>query len=119
MLKFLKNSKTNEFRMTLNDDIQEGEVELKANSTDAAVEKHVPVIEVNKDVCKVSVGSTLHPMSEEHYIDAIVLITSDKTIMKKLRPSDQPIAEFKLTENEKVNKAYAYCNLHGLWVKEL
>ena len=119
MLKFVKNLKTNEFRMTLNDDIQEGEVELKANSTDAAVEKHVPVVEVNNNVCKVSVGSVLHPMTEEHFIDAIILITSEKTIMKKLKPGDSPIAEFNLTDGEKINKAYAYCNLHGLWVKEL
>lgn len=119
MLKFVKNLKTNEFRMTLNDDVQEGEVELKANSTDAAVEKHVPVVEVNNNVCKVSVGSILHPMTEEHFIDSIVLITSEKTIMKKLKPGDSPIAEFNLTDGEKINKAYAYCNLHGLWVKEL
>lgn len=118
MLKFLKNTKTNEFRMTLSDDVQADEVELKANSTDAAVEKHVPVIEINKNVCKVSVGSTLHPMTQEHFIDAIVLITSDKTILKKLKPGDQPVAEFSLADKEVVNKAYAYCNLHGLWVKE-
>ena len=119
MIKFLKNTKTNEFRMTLSDDIQKDEVELKANSTDAAVEKHVPEVEIVGKVAKVTVGSTLHPMTPEHYIDSIVLITTDKTIMKKLQPSDQPIAEFKLSEGEKVTHAYAYCNLHGLWVKEL
>ncbi len=118
MIKFLKNTKTNEFRMTLSDDVQSNEVELKANSTDAAVEKHVPEVEVSKGVAKVIVGSTLHPMTPEHYIDSIILITSEKTIMKKLQPTDQPMAEFKLVEGEKISKAYAYCNLHGLWVKE-
>ena len=118
MLKFLKNTKTNEFRMTLSDDKQKDEIELKANSTDAAKEKHVPEINVKGDEVEIVVGSTLHPMTEEHYIEAIVLVTSEKTVMKKLQPTDEPKASFKLVKNEKINKAYAYCNLHGLWVKE-
>jgi desulfoferrodoxin len=42
--------------------------EIVPNSTDAAQEKHVPVIEVNGNVVTVTVGSTLHPMTDEHYI---------------------------------------------------
>lgn len=41
--------------------------ELVANTTDAAVEKHVPVVEENKNLVTVTVGETLHPMTEEHY----------------------------------------------------
>lgn len=119
MIKFLKNTKTNQFRMTLADDKQEDEIELKANSTDAAFEKHVPEVNVKKEEVEVVVGSTLHPMTNEHYIEAIILISSEKTIMKKLKPGDEPKAIFKLVDKEKVHKVYAYCNLHGLWVKEL
>ena len=36
-----------------------------------------------------------------------------------LRPGEEPIAYFALLENEKIIKAYSYCNLHGLWVKEI
>ena len=36
--------------------------ELVANTTDAAKEKHVPVVEVNGNLVTVSVGSVTHPM---------------------------------------------------------
>ncbi len=41
---------------------------LVANTSDGAVEKHVPVVTKNDMIVTVSVGSTLHPMTEEHYI---------------------------------------------------
>ena len=50
-------------------------VELKANSTDAAGEKHVPVITVEGNKVHVVVGSVLHPMTEEHSIQFIALET--------------------------------------------
>lgn len=93
--------------------------ELKANSTDAALEKHVPVIEINGNDVKVTIGSTIHPMIETHYIEFIYLITTKGVYRKDLRPNEEPIATFKISEDEKVLKAYEYCNLHGLWVKEL
>ena len=94
-------------------------IELKPNTTDAATEKHIPVYKIEGNDLLITIGSTEHPMTEEHFIDAIILITSEKTIMKKLKPGDSPIAEFNLTDGEKINKAFAYCNLHGLWVKEI
>ena len=42
--------------------------ELKTNNVDAAVEKHVPIYEINKDSISVKVGEVEHPMTEEHYI---------------------------------------------------
>ena len=42
--------------------------ELVANTTDAAQEKHVPVVEKDGDKLIVSVGSVEHPMTEEHHI---------------------------------------------------
>ena len=50
--------------------------ELIPASVDAAVEKHVPVIEIKDGVVYVSVGSVAHPMTEEHYIPLVVLETT-------------------------------------------
>ena len=43
--------------------------EIIPGTTDASVEKHVPVVEVIGDVVKVKVGSVAHPMLPEHYIE--------------------------------------------------
>ena len=37
-------------------------MELKANTSDGAVEKHVPEVNINGNNVLVTVGSTLHPM---------------------------------------------------------
>ena len=81
-------------------------VELKANSTDAAGEKHVVV------------GSALQPLTEEHSIQFTALETKQGVQRKALLPTDQPIADFVLAEGDEVVAAYEYCNLHGLWKVE-
>lgn len=86
---------------------------LKENSTDAAIEKHVPVIEKIEGGYRVKVGSVEHPMTEAHYIEWIELITDNKVMRKYLTPKDKPVAEFK-TDAKEVS-ARTYCNLHGLW----
>ena len=93
-----------------------GGEELLPNTTDAAGEKHVPVIEVNGDTVKVTVGSVEHPMLPAHFIQWIVLETESGYQKKVLAPEMKPVAEFKVTE--KVIAAYEYCNLHGLWKAE-
>jgi superoxide reductase len=90
-------------------------VELKANTTEATVEKHIPVVTVNGNDVKVTVGSVLHPMLPEHYIMYIYLLTNKHTYRADLKPGDAPVAEFRLLDDEKVEIAYAYCNIHGLW----
>ncbi len=92
--------------------------ELVANSTDAATEKHVPVVTVDGDTVHVTVGSVEHPMTEAHYIQWIYLKTENGGQRKCLTPSDKPQASFKLVDDKPV-AVYEYCNLHGLWVKEL
>ena len=94
-------------------------VELKANSVDAAVEKHVPVVEVIGSNVLVTVGDVEHPMTEEHYIEWIALSTKQGNQRKILKPGDAPKATFALVDGDEVVKAYAYCNLHGLWKTEL
>lgn len=97
----------------------EAMTELTYNCTDAAVEKHVPALESNQQMVTVTVGSTLHPMTEEHYIEWIVLETKKGNQIQYFNPSDEPKAVFALTEDDEVINVYAYCNLHGLWVNKV
>ena len=93
--------------------------ELTANTTDAAQEKHVPVIEQDGSKVVVKVGAVAHPMLAAHYIEWIALETK-KTIMKAdLAPEEAPEAVFALAEGDEVVAAYDYCNLHGLWMAEV
>lgn len=93
-------------------------VELVPNTTEAAHEKHLPVIEVNGTHVKVTVGSVLHPMLDVHYIEWIALETKSGNQRKVLKPGMQPVAEFELVAGDEVIAAYAYCNIHGLWKTE-
>lgn len=93
-------------------------IELTANTTDASQEKHVPVITVQGDSVHVAVGSAEHPMAEEHFIQWIYLQTEHGGQRRCLKPGDQPAADFILM-GDKAVAAYAYCNLHGLWKKEV
>lgn len=93
--------------------------ELKPGAVDAAVEKHVPVATVENGLISVKVGEVTHPMAEEHFIMWIALETERGMKLAELKPGDAPEAVFALAEGEKALVAYAYCNLHGLWKKEL
>ena len=89
--------------------------QLLPNTTDAANEKHVPVVSVNGNVVKVVVGEVEHPMLDVHYIEWIILETNLGYHQAKLNPGQKPVATFVLAEGEEVVKAYEYCNLHSLW----
>ena len=93
--------------------------ELVPGSTDAATEKHVPVVEVNGNEVKVKVGSVAHPMEEKHFIQWIYLQTKEGVQSKHLKPHENPEVVFALAAGDKAVAAYEYCNLHGLWKKEL
>lgn len=92
--------------------------ELKANTTDAAVEKHVPVVTFEDGKLNVVVGSTLHPHTEEHHIDFILVETMDGFLIKELKHDEEPRATFEVSK-ENVKAVYEYCNLHGLWKIDL
>lgn len=83
------------------------------NTKDAAKEKHVPIVEKIPEGYRVKVGEIEHPMTEEHYIEFIELITEKDTLRAFLKPGDKPEAVFK-TEATSI-KVREYCNLHGLW----
>ena len=93
--------------------------ELVPNTTDAAGEKHVPVVQIEGDKVRVCVGSVEHPMLPAHFIQWVVLETSTGYQKKTLTPEQKPCADFVLAEGEKVLAAYEYCNLHGLWKAEV
>ena len=94
-------------------------IELVADSQDAALEKHVPAVEVEGNKVVVNVGSVDHPMLEEHWIQFICLVTDKGYQIHPLAPGDAPHAEFLVAEGETPLKVYEHCNLHGLWVTEI
>ncbi len=93
--------------------------EVKANTTDASQEKHVPVVHCADGEATVNVGSVDHPMLPEHYIPFIILETNKGYQKRDLLPSDAPRAVFALAEGETPVAAYEYCNLHGLWKSDI
>ena len=95
-----------------------GKTELIPGSVDAATEKHVPAVEVNGNTVTVKIGEVTHPMLPEHHIQWILLETKKGFQIKYLEAGDAPEAKFELADDEPV-AAYEYCNLHGLWKKEI
>ena len=89
--------------------------ELVPGTTDASVEKHVPVYKVEGNRVTVKVGSVEHPMSPEHYIEWMSIQTKLGNQRKELTPGTSPEVCFTLCEGDEVEAVYAYCNLHGLW----
>ena len=94
--------------------------ELIPNATDAATEKHVPVVEKvshgGGSRVTVKVGSAPHPMLPEHYINLIAAVSEDMVAIRLPKPEDTPELTAFLT-GDKV-EAYEYCNLHGFWKGE-
>ena len=88
---------------------------LEPKTADAATEKHVPVIEKIEGGYKVTVGSTLHPMTDEHYIQWIELIRGDVVTQVYLNPGDAPEAIFRTGDCDCPVTAREHCNVHGLW----
>ena len=76
---------------------------LKANTTDAAVEKHLPV--VTQEGNKITV--------------AVYIETKNGGQLHKFAPGDKPEAVFMLADGDEFIAAYEYCNLHGLWKSEV
>ncbi len=89
--------------------------EIVPGTTDAAVEKHVPVWEMRGNKVLVTVGAAEHPMLPEHYIEWIAVHTRQGNQRKTLQPGEAPRACFALCEGDEVLAVYAYCNLHSLW----
>lgn len=89
--------------------------ELIPGTTDASLEKHVPVVTQQGGTVNVFVGAVEHPMIPEHFIEWIALETRNGSQVKHLVPGQTPSADFALAGDDKVVAAYAFCNIHGLW----
>lgn len=90
---------------------------MKPNTDESASkEKHIPVFKKIGNKLTVEVGETLHPSSNEHYIEWILIETNKGRYINYLSPSDKPSITFTLScDEEEVINIYSYCNIHGLW----
>lgn len=89
--------------------------ELIPSSSETLAEKHLPVVEVEKNgKIRVKVSSVTHPMTAEHHISFIYLETEHGGQIRYLKPDESPEAVFDVCTDKAV-AAYEYCNLHGLW----
>lgn len=86
--------------------------ELKPGTTDGALEKHVPVVTRDGDKVTVQVGSVIHPMLPEHWIQVIAAVAGDTVTIRLPKPGDTPVLN---TVLEGDVTAYELCNLHGFW----
>ena len=94
--------------------------ELKAGTTDAATEKHVPAVSKEGNELKVQVGEVKHPMLPAHWITNVWVEFEDGSVDKKtLLPGEEPVACFDVTGKSGKAAVYEYCNLHGLWKNEI
>lgn len=84
-------------------------IELKANTADAAIEKHKPTYVKKGKMIEVSVN---HVMEKEHYIMWLALVSNNTVTKKILAPSDEAKATFHYVKGSTI---YAFCNKHGLW----
>lgn len=116
-MKFYTLGESKEVYVSLTDVLPEGAEEVAANSSDGAVEKHVPEVKAEGNVITVAVGSVAHPMLDVHYIKWILLENGANVLIKNLKPGEKPEACFAVEKIEEGASVYAFCNLHGLWVK--
>ena len=86
---------------------------INSNSTDGAAEKHIPTYDVLEGRIKVIVN---HGMDEDHYIMWIKLVYADSEKTFYYKPGDEIEAH---GHYEAGMKIYAYCNLHGLWSRDV
>ncbi len=69
-------------------------IQLTPNSTDAAKEKHVPVTTITGDYLNATIGSVLHPMTSEHFIEWIAFAAENRLEIIFLKPDNKPKARF-------------------------
>ncbi len=82
-------------------------------------EKHLPIIEVKANNTEVQVGLQLHSMTPEHRIEWIALTDGDRVEIQRLTLSTPPVVKFSKMSGKGGLRAYAFCNIHGLWQSEL
>ena len=93
---------------------------VEVGIVDAAVEKHIPIVNVEGNYLNVVVGEVIHPMTPEHLITNIWVEFADGSMKKvSLTENDKPVAKFDIDGKKGKVIVYEYCNLHGLWQTEI
>ena len=88
-------------------------VECRPNSVDASFEKHVPTYTIK---CRKLLAKVNHVMEDEHYIEWIALVADNTLYRQHFKAGQVPEAEFPYIKGSKL---YAYCNKHGLWIRDV
>ena len=70
--------------------------------SDGATEKHLPAIYQVGDQVEIAVGIQTHPMTEEHFIDWVILETDTGFHVADLAAGQAPHASFRLAPMEQV-----------------
>lgn len=79
--------------------------------------KHKPVVEIDGDKVTVKVGEAAHPMDDDHFIQFLIVEAGMEQYAKCFKPGDVAEATFTVNSTDDI-KAFAFCNLHGLWSSE-
>ena len=82
---------------------------LEADSTDERHAMHVERIENELFVC------IEHPMTKQHYISFIAVVSPDRVQLLKTYPESDAEARFMI---DQIDAIYAYCNKDGLFKAE-
>ena len=88
--------------------------ELVPNSTNAAVEKHMPVLSIENGELKVCVGEVEHPSIEKHWIPFVAVKAGDLVLRRTIKATEKPEAVFPLGNFKGEVEVYAWCNLQSL-----
>ncbi len=88
-------------------------------SLEEGKEKHVPLVHEEGGKVYVQVGSVLHPMEKDHYIDWVYLLTDQGAQRKTLHPGMAPEVVFAIAPDEVVLAVLGHCTKHGLWQAEV
>ncbi len=89
---------------------------LEEKQNNEGTEKHIPIVKQKEDKTIIQIGEVLHPMSKEHQIEWLEIITKDKVIRKNFEYTEEPTIE--INNKEEIIMLRAYCNKHGLWTKK-
>lgn len=82
-------------------------------------DEHIPVTCTKCGKLYVRIGKVEHPQHKSHNIEWIIMETKKGFEITYLSVTDKPIACFKISKCCPPLAVYVYCNVHGLWKKEI
>lgn len=91
---------------------------IDVNKEGADLEKHVPVYRMEANKVIVNIGEKEHPMTKEHHIKWVFLKSRLGNQRKELDIYQDPTVTFSVVAGDEVEKVYAFCNIHGLFVSK-